>query len=362
MAIGTVNRPGEINTAGAFEALFIPVAAEQVLLSYQSKVVLDSKIMMKSAPAGAESVQFDMIGDASTIRRELGKSIYEDTTATANKTPSRSAGGANPFTESINHGRRKVFLDRPLLGGPVFIDDFEGFLSTLADGGQAPILSKIGKALAIDSDLFGMILAMKGAAPATKTGYINWAAAGVEIPTEFKPGTPGDNWVVDANALTDGSALLDGIRVMTEYWDDNNVPDESRFVFLKPAQYNLLVQNQDLLNRDFGNQNGVFSDGTVFRAWGAELVKTSLPFTDNYSGLTTLTGVRNPEGYNLDATNVAALGIQSEAMGKARSGGMKLMVDDKSVEYGGHAMLGEMTFGFDIFRPIGLGAVATSAS
>jgi len=354
------------NKAGTDEALFIPVAADEVLLSYESKVIIDSRVMTKTAAQGAESTQFDMLGDASTIFREIGKSILRDQTdgTNPNTTPSSPGTGAKDFLSTVAQGRVKVFLDRPILGGPVFDDDFQKLLSTLANGGQAPILSKLGYAIAKDADILAMLLMLKGAAPSSHTDYINWGSTAVtEIPNEFLPATPGDNWILDANAKTDGSALLDAIRQMTEFWDDNDVPEEGRHVVLRPAQYNLLVQNQDLLNRDFGGQNGIFSDGTVFRAWGAALVKSNLlPIDATYAsvGRSSDIGIRNKFGYDFDASNVAALGFQSDAFAKVRSAGMTLQVKDYGFEYGGTAMAAEMAMGHDIFRPIGLGAIATA--
>jgi hypothetical protein len=357
-AIGTVNDPTQINVSGTSEELVIPVAADRVMLSYEDKTVLDSRIQTMTAPAGAESVQFDMIGDASTIYREVGKSILNDSSVATNDTPSRATGGGGTFMEAINHGRRKVYLDRPLLGGPVFIDDFQGFISTLDRGGETPILGKLGYAIAKDSDILGMRTAIRAAAPATITGYLDWSAS--EIPTEFRPSTQGENWFVDANAKVDGSALLDQIRVLSEYWDDNNVPDEGRVMFLRPAQYNLLVQNQDLLNRDYGGANGIFSDGTVYRAWGIELVKTTLlPNTD-----VSADGTSQQRGttYSVDCAHVAGLGVQSEALAKARSEGISLMTKDLGFEYGGTGMVAEATFGFDCLRPKGVGVIAVNAT
>lgn len=354
--INLTNRPGRINTIGSNTALFIPVAADRVHLSYETKVILDSRLEMMTAPAGASHVQIDMLGEAETSYREIGKSILSGTLDGANDTPSNPSGARTTFMQAVNHGKRDVYIDRPIMGGPVFIDDFEGFISTLENGGRTPILSKLGYAIAKDMDIFGLSYLAKGAAT-TVGGGIDWAAS--SLPTEFRPTTPGENWVVDANSATDGSALLDGIRQVAEYWDENDVPDDGRVCVLKPAQYNLLVQNQDLLNRDFGGQNGIFSDGTVFRAWGLELVKSNL-IAQNMAAGVSGDLVRNPAGYNFNASALTALCFQQEAAVKVRSGGMSLMTKDLGFEYGGHAMVAEMACGYEIKRPLGLGAVATA--
>lgn len=360
ITLTAIDRPGQGPIGGSVEELFIPVAANQVLLSYEDTVQLEKVLETKTAPAGAESVQFDYIGNSSTRFREVGKSILSGSSDALNTTP--SGGGANPFMTPINHGRRKVYLDRPLMGGPHFIDDFEGFLSTLRNGGEMEILSKIGYAIARDIEIFGFSYLAKGAAPVA-SGGIDWNTFGpnMEIPAEFRPTAPGDNWVVDVNSDTDGSALLDGLRQVKEYWDQQNVPQRKRFAFVDPVRYNLLVQNQDLLNRDLGNSaNGIFSDGTVFRAWGMELVMTNLIGDNVTSGATTNPGIRNVQGYDFNASNLTALCVQGEAAVKARNSGVTLMTKDYGFEYGGTAMVGEMAHGYEILRPLCLGAVATA--
>lgn len=349
----SVHDPTVVNKSAT--SLLLPVAADRVLLSYESKTIMDERIMMETAPPGAESVQFESIGDAATVRREVGKSILHDERDGTNETPSSGGLAGTTFLNQINHGRRKVFLDRPTVA-PAVIDNFDAFLSNLRDGGRTPITGKLGYILAKDSDIYAQRLAIKGAAPVARGG-IDWDAE--EIADELKPVAVGENFVVDANAGTDGSALLDAIRTIAEYWDSKDVPDEERFLGLKPPQYNLLVQNQDLLNRQFGNNNGVFSMGTVFFAWGIELVKTNLLPQSDTSSEGTL-GIRGTN-YNVDASNVVAVAWQREALAKARSAGVSVLTEDLRFEYNAYGIAAEMAFGYEVFRPLGLGAIATAA-
>ena len=122
-----------------------------------------------------------------------------------------------------------------------------------------------------------------------------------------------------------------------------------RFCALKPAQYNLLVQQQDLLNRDFGNTNGVFSDGTVYRAWGIELVKsTHVPTT---SKTTSTVGIRNgfTSGYGGDFTATVATLWQKDGVAMVRTG--MSMESEYKIEYGGTLLLGKIATGHDVLRP-----------
>lgn len=357
----TVHRPGQINLAGDVEALNLAVAANRVMLAYESAHIFRSRSQTETVPEGAQNVQFDAIGDAATSRREVGVSILEDNSNAANDTPSR--GGGNSFMNQVNMGKRDVFLDRPAVA-PAFIDDFEAFTSHLDNGGRTPLLGKLGYAVAKDSDIYGYRLVVKAAAPIARGG-IDWANS--DLPDEFHPASDGQNFLVDANAGVDGSTLLDMIRQLMEQWDDDEVPDEGRHVGLNPARYNLLVNNQDLLNRDFGGQNGIFSDGVVFRAWGAELIKVKgqrLPTTDtNGTGGGSSEGTLGIRGtnYNVEAENVVAVAWQDEAVARAEAGGMTVMVEDLRFEYGGVGIAAEAADGYECFRPLGVGAISTAA-
>lgn len=355
MTVLAIHRPGQVNQAAGVEALWIPVAADRVLLSYESSHTFLTRAMVETVPPGAESVQFPMIGDADTVRREVGKSILLDAPTAGNETPSQAGGGA--FVTGLNMGERRVFLDRPTVSA-AFIDNFEAFSSTLENGGRAPVLEKLGYALGKDADIYGYRLIVKSSTDTTRSGGIDWSTT--NLASEFVP-PAAQNFIVDANAGTDGAALLDAIRSLTEQWDVDEVPDEGRHIALNPARYNLLVNNQDLLNRDFGGANGIFSDGTVFKAWGAELIKVKgsrLPTTDTNAEGTD--GIRGTN-YNIDATNVVAVGWQDESIAIAKAGEMSLMTEDLRFEYDGVGVAAQMGYGLECFRPLGVGAISTAA-
>lgn len=355
-------RLGQTNQAGSTEALFLKVFAGEVVVAYEEKVDVGNNIDMRSMPRGAKSVQVRGVGKAFTRRREVGANLLTSDPANDNITPSIDrAGGegagtilATSFLSSVNQGEREVFVDDPLVTAE-FIDDFEQFKNSFDASG--PISTKMGEALAVDNDELILRLIVRG------VRSFDWDTS--SLPDEFKPlgGTATDtdtNTIIEANAKTDGSSLLDALRQVSEGMDDFDVPDDGRFVALRPAQYNLLVQNQDLLNRDFGGQNGIFSDGTVFRAWGMQLVKTNrLPITDLTSGAAGDTGVRNPIGYNAQAAEVAAAAWHRGSVVGVRAG-MVSMQRQFLIQYQGDLLVARMATGYDIVRPRGTFVVATS--
>lgn len=344
---------GQINETGSTEALFLKVFAGEVVVAFEERVKVASKIDMRPMPRGAKSVQVRAIGKAFTRRREVGASLLTSDPAADNLTPSAEADTSS-FLSSINQGEREVFVDDPLLSSE-FVDEWEEFKNSFAV--RDPFGRKMGEALAVDNDKLILRLIARGVL------VFDWDTS--NLPDELKPlkgagGDVGTNKVVDANAKTDGSALLNALKTVSEKFDGFDVPEEGRYVALRPAQYNLLVQNQDLLNRDFGGANGIFSDGTVFRAWNMTLVKTNnVPITNLTSGAAGATGIRNPIGYNVDASNVAAVAWQSGSVVGVRAG-LASVQSQYKIEYQGTLLVARMATGYDIVQPQGISVVATA--
>ena len=93
-------------------------------------------------------------------------------------------------------------------------------------------------------------------------------------------GANGGSSLVNASYGTSGSALGGGLFDAAEQLDEANVPEEERYMYVRPAQYYLMAETTDLINRDWGG-SGVFSEGSVFRVAGINVVKTNnLPITD----------------------------------------------------------------------------------
>lgn len=68
---------------------------------------------------------------------------------------------------------------------------------------------------------------------------------------------PGGSVISAANAETDGSVLADCIFAAAQTLDEKDVPDDERFIAVKPAQYYLLCKVKDLINRDYGGSGSI---------------------------------------------------------------------------------------------------------
>jgi hypothetical protein len=62
--------------------------------------------------------------------------------------------------------------------------------------------------------------------------------------------------------------------------DEKDAPDDGRYFACKPELYYTLAQNTELINKDWSGA-GAYSDGTILRIAGIQIVKTNnLPTTD----------------------------------------------------------------------------------
>lgn len=68
---------------------------------------------------------------------------------------------------------------------------------------------------------------------------------------------PGGSVITAQNALTNGSVLADCIFAAAQTLDEKDVPDDQRFIVVKPAQYYLLCKVKDLINRDYGGAGSI---------------------------------------------------------------------------------------------------------
>ncbi len=93
-------------------------------------------------------------------------------------------------------------------------------------------------------------------------------------------GANGGSSLINASYGTSGSALGSGLFDAAEQLDESNVPEDGRYMYVRPAQYYLMAETTDLINRDWGG-SGVYARGEVFQVAGINIVKTNnLPITD----------------------------------------------------------------------------------
>lgn len=88
-------------------------------------------------------------------------------------------------------------------------------------------------------------------------------------------GGDGGSVLKNTSAISDITVLVSMIYNGAQIFDEKNVADGDRHLIIKPAQYWGLVQNDKLLNRDFGGTNGDYAKGQIETAAGVTIVKSN---------------------------------------------------------------------------------------
>jgi len=162
-------------------------------------------------------------------------------------------------------------------------------------------------------------------------------------------GENGGEVITDADAKTNAASLITSIFDAAQALDEKDVPETDRFCVVPPATYYNIVENDKVLNRDFGGANGVYAEGTVLKVAGINIVKSNTAvsaFTDQ-SGASS-TGENNT--YNGDFSNTAAVVFHKSAIGTVKL--MDLAMESEyDIRRQGTLMVAKMALGHGILRP-----------
>ena len=305
MANATVSRLGQVNTSGDVNALFLKVFSGEVLATFQRENQMLNMTSVRQISSG-KSAQFPVIG----------------TTSSGYHTPGNEITGS-----SIKHAEKTINIDDLLISS--------AFMSNLDESKnhydvRSIYTAEMGRALAntVDQNLLQLaVLGARGSATIT--------------------GGNGGKVVTDADADTNADSLIASIFECAQALDEKDVPSTDRFCIVKPAVYYKLVQNDKILNRDFGGQNGVFSDGTVIKVAGVNIVKANTA-VNAFANVSQVTGTNNTYHGNF-STTVAVV------FHKSAIGTVKLMDLGMESEYDirrqGNLMVAKMALGHGILRP-----------
>ena len=300
MASALPSRPGQADGAGDSDALFLKVFSGEVLTAFEETNVFMACTRIRTITSG-KSAQFPV--------HWKGTASYH--------TP-----GAELIGTTVNANEILIVVDDLLIA--------DRFLDTLDNAKNhydyRSILSRdSGRELAKQFDL-----------NVAQTGVIT-ARASAQV-----SGGNGGTVITSGSADTSGADLMTAIFDAAQNLDEKDVPDDDRWCYLKPAQYYNLVEADKALNRDFGGNPGVFSDGTILRVAGIGIVKTNnLPTTDIQSGLSK---------YNGDFSTTSALIMHESAVGT-----VKLMDLSTEMEWDirrqGWLIIAKYALGHGLLRP-----------
>lgn len=236
----SLSRIGQVNAAGADDALFLTQFGGEILTEFERLNVFKSRHYVRQISNG-KSAQFPMIGTVS--------SSYH--------TPGDWIDGA-----SVNHAEMVLTIDG-LLVAPLFLAQIDELMNHYDVRG--PYATELGRELAKQYDQ--NVARMGVLAARTTTNPLTGRAGGESIAT--------------AGMDTTASVISAALFSAAQKFDEKNVPSGDRNGFFRPAQFYLCAADTDLINKDWGGK-GEISHGTFESLAGIQIVKTNhLPSADD---------------------------------------------------------------------------------
>lgn len=299
-------RLGQANLSGDAAALFRDTLIPEILTQFDAKRVMKNYVRTKTVK-NAKSATFPVLGTTNAKYVTVGDSLLGN--------------------QSIAHNEITINLD-PFLVSDILIHDLDVKLQAYDD--RAEIAAEMAKALANTED---KQLLQVGVLAARAAGTVQGRAGG----TVLKAG---------ASVKTDAAVLAGSIYTAGVELDEKNVDEEGRYCFVRPLQYAMLAQYEDIKNHDIGS--GSYADGTTGKLNNIQIIKTNhLPNTN----IEQSADVAKPNNvYYGDFTNTAALVMTKQAIGTVSRQG--LIVEPKWIlERLSHLLTARILQGHGILRP-----------
>ncbi len=309
MADAIVSRLGQVNAAGAADALFLKVFAGEVLTSFEQTNVMMDKHQVRTISNG-KSAQFPVMGRGNAFYHTPGGEIL---------------GG------KLKHAERVITIDE-LLVAPAFIANIDEAKNHYDV--RSVYSKELGAKLANTMDKHILQIGVL-AARASKT---------IDDPDQYG-GT--QITLAAAGDANSGDAVAEAMFQAAQVFDEKEVPADQRFFFVKPAQFYAMARSTKVLNRDWGGE-GSYAGGNVIRVAGITIVKTNnLPTSVVAAGsLAAGTG----DKYAGDFSKTVALAMHPSAVGTVKLLDLA-MEGEYQIARQGHLMVAKYAVGHGILRP-----------
>lgn len=296
----TVSRLGQQDNAGDAKALFLKRYAGETLAAFREKSAFMERHKVRTIDSG-KSAQFPATWKASAEYHTPGTEI---------------TGG------QIAHNERVISIDDMLIS-PLFIANIDEAMNHYDIRQEYSFQAGNVLAQTLDKNVAQVgVLAARDSATVT--------------------GASGGSVLQDTTFRSDADALVAGLFDASQALDEKDVPEEDRFAFLTPAEYNLLVSSSSrAIHRDYSG-SGSIAKGTVMEIAGLEIIKTNnLPNALVSSG---------PADYQGDFTDTAGLVMHRSAVGTVKL--IDLTVEsDYEITYQGTMIVAKLAVGHGILRP-----------
>lgn len=299
-------RLGQANFSGDVAALFKDQFIPELLTAFDAKRVMKNYVRSKTITKG-KSASFPVLGTTSAKYVGVGDTLLGN--------------------QTIAHNEITINVD-PFLVSDILIHELDAKLQEYDD--RQEIVTEMSRALANTEDkqlLQVGVLAARGSA----------IVSGGNGGTVINSGT---------TVLTSGETLAAAIYTAGVELDEKDIPEEDRYAFVRPLQYALLAQYEDIKNHDIGT--GSYSDGTTGKLNGIKVIKTNhLPSTNITQSMDT----SKPNNvYYGDFSKTACLVMNKQAVGTVSRQG--LIVEPKwMLERLSHLLTARILQGHGILRP-----------
>jgi len=306
MANATATRLGQANATGDTNALWLKIFAGEVLAAFQRQNKLLPITTVRTISHGKQA-SFPAVGKTTAAYHTVGAEIVG---------------------QEIKHNERVISID-DLLISHCFVSNIEEAKNHWDS--RSIFSTELGSALSkkLDQNLVQLaVLAARASATVT--------------------GEDGGSVITDADAHTSASSFRDSIYEAAQALDENDCPEDDRYLVCTPDQYYLLLTDDKVTNRDFVQSNN-FEGGKMFRLANMSIVKSNSAvsaFTDLSSASTT--GQNNTYRGNFSTTKAVAFH-------KSAVGTVKLMDLSMESEYDirrqGTLMVAKYALGSNYLRP-----------
>lgn len=327
MANTLPSRLGEINGAGAVDALFLKVFSGEILTTFEEANVMKGLHTIRTISNG-KSAQFPVTGIADAKYHTPGQNI---------------ADAGNSYLSTIKHAEKVISIDDVLLASTFIanIDELKNHYDVRSIYAQ-----ELGRALAKRFDLATMkTLVAASRSAATITG----GKGGIEILS----GSGGLNTATGAELQ---AALFEAAQKL----DENDIPnDGQRFAIMKPRDYyTLLSSGEEVINRDFGGRGDV-ATGNIPMIAGIKIYKSNhlndvakleVNLDQDDDNVNNDVFGANGTGYNGDLSGTQVIGGHPSAIGTVKLLDLATESDYK-VELQGTLFVAKYAMGHGILRP-----------
>lgn len=277
----TVVRIGQINSNGAVDALFLKKFAGEVITNFEETNVALERTLTRTITEG-KSAQFPRVGNIGASYHIVGSEIKGKKT---------------------NQAEIVIPIDDVLISDALIpnIDEAKSHFDY-----RSIVTKEMGRALARQMDRHILQVGILAArAQNVVTGLPGGSVIGTD--TDGVPTTP--------DFLTNGEHLAEALFIAAEKLDEKDVPEDERYAYVRPKQYNALVKAVRNINSDWGGR-GSYADGKILRIAGIDIVKTNNLPRAVVANDTVEAGTGNR--YAGDFSNTAALVLHKQSVGTVK--------------------------------------------